>query len=140
MRRISERLQVWIEARKRHNLSHDQVQMARELGMNPKRLGKLDNHHQERWKLPLPLFIEHLYFKRFGKRRPDSVVSIEEHARQAEHKKALKSEAKQQRRETEQRAGQRVESPAPPAGGPTPARGERDREPLPLPDPRNAQS
>ncbi len=132
MRRIPERLQVWIEARKRHHLSHAQVQMARELGMNPKKLGKLDNHDQEPWKLPLPRFIEHVYLKRFGKPRPDNVVSIEERARQEERKKALKREAKQQRREADQRAGQGVASPTPPAGGPTPARGERDREPLPL--------
>jgi len=65
MRRIPERLQAWIEARKRHHLSHAQVQMARELGMNAKKLGKLDNHDQEPWKLPR--FIEHLYLKRFGK-------------------------------------------------------------------------
>jgi hypothetical protein len=54
-------LQLWIDARKRHRLSHQQVQMARELGLNPKKLGKLDNHHQEPWKLPLPAFIEQLY-------------------------------------------------------------------------------
>jgi len=42
-RRIPERLEVWIDVRKRHHLSHAQVQMARELGMNPKKLGKLDN-------------------------------------------------------------------------------------------------
>ncbi len=96
-RRIPERLQVWIEARKRHRLSHAQVQMARELGMNPKKLGKLDNHEQEPWKLPLPEFIEHLYFKRFGKRRPDVVVSIEERARVEEDKKALKREMKHRR-------------------------------------------
>lgn len=47
-------LQVWIEARKRFKLSHAQVQMARELGMNPKRLGGLANHKQEPWKAPLP--------------------------------------------------------------------------------------
>ncbi len=123
MRRIPERLQVWIEARKRHHLSHAQVQMARELGMNPKTLGKLDNQNQEPWKLPLPLFIEHVYLKRFGKPRPDNVVSIEERARQEERKKALKREAKRQRREADQRAGQGVASPTPPAGGPTPAGG-----------------
>lgn len=58
--RIPERFQVWIEARKRHGLSHAPVQMARELGMNPKQLGKLDNADQEPWKAPLPEFIEHL--------------------------------------------------------------------------------
>ena len=59
-RRIPERLQVWIDARTRHHLSHAQVQMARELGMNPKKFGRLDNHPQEPWKVPLPQFIEHL--------------------------------------------------------------------------------
>jgi hypothetical protein len=46
--------------------------------MNPKKLGKLDNHHQEPWKLPLPQFIRKLYSKRFGKERPNAVRSIEE--------------------------------------------------------------
>jgi len=31
----NERMQAWIDARKRHGLSHAEVQMARELGMNP---------------------------------------------------------------------------------------------------------
>jgi hypothetical protein len=95
--RIPERLQVWIGARQRHHLSHAHVQMARELGMNPKKFGGLDNHRQEPWKLPLPEFIEHLYAKRFGKRRPDVVVSIEERARMEEDKKASKREVKRRR-------------------------------------------
>ncbi len=52
--------------------------MARELGMNPKSFGKLDNHKQERWKAPLPQFIEHLYLKHFGKEAPDIVLSFEQ--------------------------------------------------------------
>jgi hypothetical protein len=52
--------------------------MARELGLNPKTLGKLDNHRQEPWKVPLPAFIEQLYRKRFGKDRPDVVLSLED--------------------------------------------------------------
>ena len=75
---IPEKYRVWIEARKKHRLSHAHVQMARELGLNPKKLGKIDNSRQEPWKAPLPDFIEELYFKRFGKTRPDKVVSIEE--------------------------------------------------------------
>jgi hypothetical protein len=62
----------------RDKLSHAHVQMARELGMNPKRIGKLDNHKQEPWKAPLPIFIENLYFKRFGKERPEHVRPIEQ--------------------------------------------------------------
>src|ERR1700722_5595023 len=65
-KRIPANLQPWIDARRRFHLSHEHVQMARELGMNPKKLGKLDNHDQEPWKLPLPEFIRKLYSKRFG--------------------------------------------------------------------------
>jgi hypothetical protein len=50
--------------------------MARELGMNPKKLGSLANHKQEPWKSPLPEFIEHIYFKRLGRERPERVEPI----------------------------------------------------------------
>ena len=66
--------------------------MARELGMNPKKLGKLNNHDQESWRAPLPQFIEHLYLKRFGKEQPDVVASIEERARLSAQKKAARKE------------------------------------------------
>lgn len=55
--------------------------MARELGLNPRRLGKIANHKQEPWKAPLPQFIEHLYLKRFGRERPRSVMPVEKRAR-----------------------------------------------------------
>ena len=97
----NQKMQAWIDARKRHHLSHGQVQMARELGMNPKKFGKLDNHDQEPWKMPLNQYIEHLYFKRFGKEQPDMVLSIEERVRRDEEKKARRREAKHQRRQTE---------------------------------------
>ena len=45
-RRICKR---WVEARKRFRLSHAQVQMARELGMNPRQFGGLANADQEPW-------------------------------------------------------------------------------------------
>jgi hypothetical protein len=94
-------MQAWIDARKRHHLSHAQVQMARELGMNPKKLGKLDNHDQEPWKMALRQYLEHLYFKRFAKERPDVVLSIEEKIRQDQQKKARKREAKLRRQQNE---------------------------------------
>ena len=92
-------MQVWIDARKRFHLSHAQIQMARELGMNPKAFGKLANHRQEPGKLPLPLFIEPLYFKRFGKERPDTTVPVEERARQLAARKAARHKAKLERKE-----------------------------------------
>jgi len=97
--RPNQKLQAWIDARKRHRLSHCQIQMARELGMNPKKLGKKDNHDQEPWKMPLPQFIEHLYRKRFGEERPDVVLSIEERIGLEEKKKAERREAKKRARE-----------------------------------------
>ena len=91
---IPNKLQPWIEARRRHHLSHAQVQMARELGMNPKKLGGLDNHHQERWKQPLPQFIATLYAKRFGRDAPDIVRSIEDMVAIKQAKKQARKAAK----------------------------------------------
>jgi hypothetical protein len=98
--RLDPKLEAWVDARKRHHLSHAHVQMARELGMNPAKLGGIDNHRQEPWKLPLPEFIEHLYEKRFGKTRPGVVTTIEEQARAAAAKNAERKARKQARRST----------------------------------------
>jgi hypothetical protein len=97
---VSADLQLWIDARRRFHLSHAHVQMARELGMNPKKLGKLANHTQEPWKLPLPQFIAALYGKRFRKSGPDTVRTIEEIAAakqaKAQRRKVAKSSAGQE--------------------------------------------
>jgi len=93
----NQKMQAWIDARERHHLNHAQIQMARELGMNPAKLGKLDNHTQEPWKLPLPRFIEELYFKSFGKSAPSVVMSIEKRARLEHKKKEARRAAKRQR-------------------------------------------
>ena len=90
--KIPANLQVWVDARKRFHLSHAHIQMARELGMNPKKLGGLANHRQEPWKAPLPEFIEDLYERRFGRRRPERVLSIEERAAEVAAKKAAKKD------------------------------------------------
>ncbi len=74
---IPARLKPWIEAQQRWRLSDLHIQMARELGLNPDKFGKLANHDQQRWKRPLPEFIAHLYVKRFGK-MPDAARTIEE--------------------------------------------------------------
>jgi hypothetical protein len=84
---------VWVEARKRYRLSHTHVQMARELGLNPKKFGKLGQNRQEPWKAPLPQFIEHIYARRFGRKRPEVVVPVAEHTRQLARKKAARKAA-----------------------------------------------
>lgn len=93
--RIPEKHQAWINVRKKYHLSHAHIQMARELGMNPKKFGKIANHKQEPWKAPLPVFIERIYSERFGKERPDNVKSIEQMAKIQEKKKAERRKRKQ---------------------------------------------
>ncbi len=84
---IPQQLRPWIEARRRYHLSHAHVQMARELGMNPKKLGGMANHQLEPWKMPLPQFIEHRYQRQFGKKMPEDVRSVE---KKVAEKRALK--------------------------------------------------
>jgi hypothetical protein len=73
-KRIPEKYQMWIDARRRYHLSHVHIQMARELGMNPKKFGKIANEKQEPWKKPLPAFLEEIYLKRFGRDRPRRII------------------------------------------------------------------
>ena len=75
-KKIPKKYQRWIEARKRFHLSHAHIQMAIELGLNPRKFGGLAKTKQEPWKLPLPEYIEELYIKHFEKNRPDNVCSI----------------------------------------------------------------
>jgi hypothetical protein len=85
---VPEKYQAWIDARKRYHLSDTQVQMARELGLNPRKFGKISNEDQESWKASLPQFIEGLYFKRFGREQPELVRSIEQMLHDQREKKA----------------------------------------------------
>jgi len=87
-------LNIWIDARKRFHLSDAQIQMARELGLNPKKFGSLTNHRHEPWKAPLPEFIEEIYFKRFGKTQPDNIRPIETIMQDRRKKKLLRREEK----------------------------------------------
>jgi hypothetical protein len=114
-KKLSPEYQVWIDARKRFHLSHAQIQMARELGLNPKKLGKLANHKQEPWKLPLPQYIEKLYFKRFKKERPDTVRSIEDMVKHKKQKKEA-SKLRKAQREAQAASGGAIDQPAPADG------------------------
>lgn len=91
-------LEKWMVAQKRHRLSDKQVQMARELGLNPDKLGKIDNHRQESWKAPLPQFIESIYFKRFKREEPETVKPLKQIMVEMEAKKKLQKEKKEERR------------------------------------------
>ena len=58
--------EAWTTAKKICRLTARQVEMARALGMNPRKLPGLRPSPQERWKLPVGEFIDERYRKRFG--------------------------------------------------------------------------
>lgn len=91
-------LEKWMVAQKRHRLSDKQVQMARELGLNPDKLGKIDNHKQEVWKAPLPQFIEEIYFKRFKREEPETVKPLKQIMNEMDFKKKQQKAKKEERR------------------------------------------
>ena len=93
-KKIPDKFKFWIDVRNKYHLSHAQIQMARELGMNPKKFGSLANNDQEPWKVTLPEFIEDCYYKRFKKRAPDNVISIENRIEEINRKKEVKRIAK----------------------------------------------
>jgi transcriptional regulator with XRE-family HTH domain len=106
------KLQEWVEARKRHNLSHGHIQMARELGLKPSSLGKLSSGGSS-WKVPLPVFIENLYEERFGKRAPD-VVKPAEDALAAINRKKEEHRARKRAKQAEARSATAQEAPSAP--------------------------
>ncbi|HDQ71364.1 MAG TPA: hypothetical protein ENN19_04615 [Chloroflexi bacterium] len=100
-KKTPQKLQIWIDARKKYHLTHSQIQMARELGLNPKKFSGYANHRQQKWKRPLGEYIEHLYFKRFKKTKPDQVISIEERIKRIKRKKEERRKRKRLRQESE---------------------------------------
>jgi hypothetical protein len=107
--KLRQQLEPWVAARKRLHLSHAHVQMARELGLNPHKLGKLANDDQEPWKMSLPAYIGHLYEKQFGRTRPEVVRTIEEIGRL----KQAKAEARKDRRAARQAPANQTADDAP---------------------------
>ena len=92
MKRIPPKLQPWFEVRGRLDLSHATVQMARELGMNPKKLGKLGSVKGQAWKVPLPEFVANCYEKSFGRRAPEKVRTLEQMVEVDERRKEVRRE------------------------------------------------
>ena len=124
--KLPAKYQPWVEARQRFHLSHAQIQMARELGLNPKKFGSLANHRQEPWKAPLPVFIEDLYAKRFGKPLPDDIRPLEKIVAERAKRQAERKDAK--------RAALAVPNP-PVDSAPEPPESEIGPAPEPEPEP-----
>jgi hypothetical protein len=102
--KLPAKLQPWLEARQKYRLTDRQIQMARELGLNPRKFGGYANHRQQSWKRPLGEYIEHLYVKRFKKEGPDRVTSLEEQAQAMQRKKEEKKARKRARQAMRQQS------------------------------------
>jgi hypothetical protein len=95
---MAKNLEKWIVAQRKHHLTDKHVQMARELGLNPDKLGKIDNNKQEPWKAPLKEFIEDIYLKQFKKLEPDNIRSLKQILQDAKRKKEEKKKKKELRK------------------------------------------
>ena len=62
----------WSLAKTKYHLSSCQIEMAKKLGMNPKKFGSPVPNKSEPWKKLLGQFIEKCYYKRFKRREPES--------------------------------------------------------------------
>lgn len=109
-KRIANKFLPWIDARKKHRLTHMQVQMARDLGLNPRRVGGYAGNDKDPDKLSPGEFIEALYFKQFRKDRPDVVQTVEQWAEAHEGKRAERIAAK--RSQSESSTGESVDDDA----------------------------
>jgi hypothetical protein len=100
VKKASDELQRWVEAKRQCGLSDAHVQMARELGMNPKRLIESESATQGPTQIPLGQRIENLYLKRFKKPLPDAVAPLRQLLHDARAKE--RAEARERRRRKRQ--------------------------------------
>jgi hypothetical protein len=78
--KLSLKEREWVEARQRYGLSHALVQMARELEIIPRSLAKVRD---------VPAHVQLLYLERFGRSEPETVLSVENRARQEQREIAM---------------------------------------------------
>ena len=83
MKKESVELEQWTKVKRLHGLTDAQVQMARELRMNPKRLLGSADAEQALMQPSLAVRIESLYLRRFKRPLPDSVVPLRQALREA---------------------------------------------------------
>ena len=108
MKETSDELQKWIMVKRQCGVSDAHVQMARELGMNPKRLIESESSTQGLTQMPLSQRVEFLYLKCFKKPLPEAVVPL----RQLLHdtRARERAEAHERRRRKRQAAKDHAEA------------------------------
>ncbi len=65
----------WKEAQRRCRLSDEALRMARQMGLNPRKLIKNRPNRHEPWKAPVEDWIRDIYCKRFGDRKPEAKLA-----------------------------------------------------------------
>lgn len=68
---------VWAEAQRRHGCQRPTCGWPTDSVLHPKELGRMTIIGQERWKAPLPQFIEDLYARRFDRLGRPQIVTPE---------------------------------------------------------------
>ena len=94
----SRRLREWVAAKRRCGLSDAHIQMARELGLSPKRLAASAGTGRGPIPVPLSQRVEGLYLKRFKRTIPDSVVPLRQLLREALARERTDARARKRRR------------------------------------------
>lgn len=59
--------ELWFEAKKRCKLNDEEIQMAKEMGLNPKSLIKNIPNKNEQWKTSVKIWVRDMYEDRFGR-------------------------------------------------------------------------
>jgi hypothetical protein len=90
----SAELQEWAVVKRQHGITDAQVQMARELGMRPRRLPWTRSLEPE----TLARRIEQVYVRRFERRLPDSVVSLRQALHDARAKERVEAHERRRRK------------------------------------------
>ena len=76
LKETTDELQAWAKAKRQCGLSDAHVQMAREIGINPRRLTARSGTKPGPTRVPLAQRIEDLYLRRFKRTIPDPVVPL----------------------------------------------------------------
>ncbi|MCX6842300.1 MAG: hypothetical protein NTX53_08485 [candidate division WOR-3 bacterium] len=103
MKKESVELEQWTKVKRLHGLTDAQVQMARELRMNPKRLLARADAEQALTQPSLAVQIESQYLRRFKRSLPDTVVPL----RQALHEARARERAEARERRRRKRQAER---------------------------------
>lgn len=60
--------ELWAEAKRKCRLNTEEVQMEKEMGLNPRSLIKNIPAKNEQWKAPVKIWIKDMYAERFGRK------------------------------------------------------------------------